>query len=342
MSPPQQTRQARKNMSASEPSATASGDPNVPTTSQALVLAPSATQDAPVSSATSKKRSQGKEDEKTKPKRRKKNKIQEILSSSDSIEFQAEYLLMEYGNKVISKLLEEGYMSTVLFKELSRLARAKGYDLNMRKVANDYISHLPILRVLRDIGMNMSYEDDFLLRLAIKWRYVSTVQFLLKNGADPAAMGGQPLLDAYMPSAHSKEPDMHLFSILLNARKDFGDFPEKLLNRLVKDKNYATWDTILSKTVATSTTQVGSIFKRMTEQSDPDWHIIRSFIVHQPEFIMSLRDVLSSKSIFFKNPEVFGLLLEYDIKLEPSDQMKKHIEPYCQRMLDESTPSTLE
>lgn len=273
-------------------------------------------------------------DSKPKQKRRKKSRIQDILSTPEPVEFQAELLLIEYGNKVISKLVSEGFVDTALFKQLTRLASSKSRDLNLRKVASDYICFIPILKVLRDIGLDMSYEDDFLLRLAIKWRRPATIQYLLKCGANPNAMNGQPLMDAYMPSAQSKEPDVHILSILLGAIPVLGEIPDKLMNKLIKDKNYAVVETLLAKTQGQESQQLSSVFKKLIESSDLDHDLIRSFIMHQSKLVEGFRELMKTKAGLYTDPDTFALLLEHGIRLIPSEQLKKHINPYCQRMLE--------
>lgn len=271
-------------------------------------------------------------DSKPKQKRRKKSRIQDILSTPEPVEFQAELLLIEYGNKVISKLVSEGFIDPALFKQLTRLALSKNYDLNLRKVASDYICFIPILKVLRDIGLDISYEDDFLLRLAIKWRRPATIQYLLKCGANPTAMNGQPLMDAYMPSAQSKEPDVHILSILLGATTVLSEIPDKLMNKLIKDKNYAVVEALLAKTQESQ--QLSSTFKKLIESSELDHDLIRSFIMHQSKLVEGFRELMKTKAGLYTDPDTFALLLEHGIRLIPSEQMKKHINPYCQRMLE--------
>ena len=273
-------------------------------------------------------------DVKPKQKRRKKCRIQDILNMPESVDFQAEYLLIEFGNKVISKLISEGFVDTSLYRELARLAKSKGYDLNLRKVASDYICFIPILKVLRDIGLDLSYEDDFLLRLAIKWRRPATVQYLLKAGANPTAMGGQPLMDAYMPSAQSKEPDTYILSILLSATQNLPEIPDKFMNKLIKDKNYAVIEMLLAKSGGHEAAHLSNIFKKLIDASELDYNIIRSFIMHQPKLVEGFRESMKSKSGLYVDPDTFALLLEHGIRLMPSEQMKKHIDPYCQRMLE--------
>ena len=269
-------------------------------------------------------------------KKPKKSKIQDIVDSTDPLEFQAEHLLIQFGNKVISKLLQNGYLQTPLFKEIARLAKAKGYDINLRKVANDYIFFIPTLRALRDIGLDLSYEDDFLLRLAIKWRLATSVQFLLKNGANPMALNGQPLLDAYMPSSHSRGSDLFILNILLGAITDMQDVPKRLLNEVIKDKDHPLFDAILARTKGEVSPCLSACFKKIADAPEPDWKLVSSFIMHQPRLVASFTELLSGKPSFYKHSDIFALLLEHEIKLTPTDAMKEHVDAYCQRMLDES------
>ena len=279
-----------------------------------------------------------KEDPEPKPKqkRQKKSRIVDILKTPEPVEFKAELLLIEYGHKAISRLISEGFVDQGLFTHLTRLAKVKNYDLNLRKVASDYICFLPILRVLRDIGLDLSYEDDFLLRLAVKWRRPATVQFLLKSGANPTVMNGQPLMDAYMPSAQSKEPDAHIFSILLGAitNGNLTEIPDKLLNKLIKDKNYAIIEILLTKMDGQENQQLSNTFKKLIESSELDHELIRSFLVHQTKLVEGFVDIMKTKTGLYTDPDTFALLLDHGIRLIPSEQMKKHVDPYCQRMLE--------
>lgn len=263
--------------------------------------------------------------------KRKRQDLNDILASNEDPRFKAELYLTRYGNKVISKLINQGTFGTTLYRAIKELASAKGNELGLEKIALDFYAFLPILRILHDIGLDVTHTDNQLLRLAVKGRHYESVRFLLKHGADPNAQGGQAFVESFMPSG--QEPDMHMFYILMEATKSLKYIPDKLLNRIIRDKNYGALESMLAKSKAADISNLSATLKKVIDTKEPDWTVITTFAIHQPEMVETFKNVIFSKPWLLKQPSLFALFLDQNIYPTVTDKMLEDMDPYCQFMI---------
>ena len=276
----------------------------------------------------------------TKPKEKKHKKKKTVAFDVDgnNTSFKAELLLNQHGPKILQKLISNGEMRTDLFREIAIAARKNGTDLGLPQIALKSFQYTAVLRVLRDIGLDLNHSNSLLLRLAANKKCHTTVQFLLENGADATADDCLALLDAYGQTPGSSQHDAFMFQMLLDAIQRFRGVPEKLLTRVLSSSDLRTLQALLSKPDDADETAYKNILKKLVTNSVPSIDAIRLFICHKPAAARDLAEQIYTKAVFVKDVELVSMLVEKDIlpTQETFTKMASDMDPYAHLILYEA------
>lgn len=274
-----------------------------------------------------------------KDKHHKKRKVTDIAADNvGDLKYQAELLFTNYGEKVLQKLITKGEsIRTNLFKEIVRVAKAFGADLGLKQIAMSFYRFTPILRILRDIGLDLNHTDSLLLRWSVTQRQMTTVQFLLCNGADAASQGASALLDAYSPDKGARTTDLLLFQTLVSACTRFHSLPEKLLQKMVNNGDYRSLQSILALPIEDLSVP-SNIVKKLIASNKTDVDALRLFVMYQPKSVACFHKEIYKCPAFLKDVELVSLLLEQGIVPDQSqyEEMASAMDPYCQLMIYET------